>query len=206
MIYSLRGKLLEKNTDSVVIECGGVGYFAKASYNTLSQINDINNNDEDVFVYTYMNFFQDGAELFAFYDKQEMRVFKMLVSVSGVGPRAALSVLSVLTPQQFALAVASGDSKKITAAKGVGKKMADRIILELKDKLAKSGIKQADGYSTVSQEINMTNNSELDDAIAALEVLGYSYSEIAPFLSNVDINGKSSDIIKNVLKIIGSKK
>ena len=133
MIYSLKGELTEILADAIVIECGGVGYFCRTTNTTIS---DLAQTGKEVKVYTYMNVYQDGIDLFGYSDKQELGCFKMLITVSGVGPKAALSILSSLTPAEFATKVASGDIKGLTAAKGVGKKMAERIVLELKDKVS----------------------------------------------------------------------
>jgi Holliday junction DNA helicase RuvA len=201
MIYSLRGILIEKTTDSLVVECAGVGYLCRATDMTLSTIGKIG---DDVFVYTYMNIYQDGIDLFGFADFHELKCFKMLISVSGVGPKAALAILSQSSPQQFLSAVASGDSKFLTKAKGVGKKMADRIILELKDKISKSSDGLIEKISDSSSIV--ANNAEVEDAIAALVMLGYSEDEIEPYLQKVDCSLDTSEIIRQVLKLIGKNK
>lgn len=200
MIYSLRGKIIEKFSDAVVIDCMGVGYICKTTDNTLASIGSIGS---EASVYTYMNIYQDGIDLFGFNDKEELNCFRMLISVSGVGPKAALSVLSVNTPQQFAFKVASKDSKGLTSAKGVGKKMADRIILELRDKISETeDISVSADKSVSSSEIY---SSDISDAVSALIVLGYEQSEIMPYLKDIDTSKGTSYIIKQVLKMIGSK-
>lgn len=201
MIYSLRGKLIEKTSDYLVVECGGVGYLCKSSLNTIANSPEI---DNDIFLYTELNVYQDGVCLYGFFDKSEKSCFDMLCSVSGVGPKAALSILSSLDPAQFAIKVASGDSKALTVAKGVGKKMADRIILELREKVSKLGIDLKEGNIS---EIGTTEGmAAYDDAIAALTVLGYTEGEIRPYISKIDPSLDTSGIIKEVLKMIGKRK
>ena len=137
MIYSIRGKLMVKDTELAVVECGGVGYACRTTLSTLSQLQAVGN---DVMLYTYLHVREDNIELFGFASQQELNCFKMLISVSGVGPKAALSILSDVTPEKFALLVASEDSKTLTRTKGIGAKTAQRIVLELKDKIVKENI------------------------------------------------------------------
>ena len=123
-----------KDTELAVVECGGVGYACRTTLSTLSQLQAVGN---DVMLYTYLHVREDNIELFGFASQQELNCFKMLISVSGVGPKAALSILSDVTPEKFALLVASEDSKTLTRTKGIGAKTAQRIVLELKDKIVK---------------------------------------------------------------------
>ncbi|MGN0677827.1 MAG: Holliday junction branch migration protein RuvA, partial [Ruminococcus sp.] len=132
MIYSLKGKITAKENNLAVIECGGVGYACRTTLNTLSALEC---DGRDVLLYTFMNVHEGGIELFGFFTKQELNCFKMLLSVSGVGAKAGLSILSDFTPEQFAMLIASGDSKTLTKTKGIGAKTAQRIVLELKDKI-----------------------------------------------------------------------
>ena len=136
MIYSVNGTvdLIEPNL--AVIDCGGVGYACRTTANTLSQLKI----GEKAKLLTYLSVREDAVELFGFYDAAELNCFKMLISVSGVGPKAALSILSGMTPQAFALCVASGDGKTLTNAPGIGRKTAERIVLELKDKVSKQDV------------------------------------------------------------------
>lgn len=133
MIYSLSGKLVHTESDLAVIECAGVGYACKTTFSTLQQIAG----KSEVKLYTHLAVKEDAVELFGFATKEELKSFRMLISVSGVGPKAGLAILSACTPSQFALAVATGDSKAFTKIKGIGTKIAQRIVLELKDKVAK---------------------------------------------------------------------
>lgn len=133
MIYSVHGKLIAKEPAMAVVECGGVGYACRTTLHTLGQVGNLG---ETVLLYTVMSVREDAVELFGFSTQQELQCFQLLTSVSGVGPKAALSILSDLTPDQFLLTVASGDSKALTRAKGIGAKSAQRIVMELKDKIA----------------------------------------------------------------------
>ena len=141
MIYSVNGTvdLIEPNL--AVIDCGGVGYACRTTANTLSQLKI----GEKAKLLTYLSVREDAVELFGFYDAAELNCFKMLISVSGVGPKAALSILSGMTPQAFALCVASGDGKTLTNAPGIGRKTAERIVLELKDKVSKQDVAAGKG-------------------------------------------------------------
>ena len=134
MIYSVRGKLIHTENSAAVVECGGVGYLCQTTMNTLKTLKL----NSEVTLYTYLNVREDAVDLFGFATQSELATFKTLISVSGVGPKAGLSVLSELTAEQVAMAIATDDIKTITRAQGIGKKIAQRIILELKDKLAKS--------------------------------------------------------------------
>ena len=134
MIYSVRGKLIHTENSAAVVECGGVGYLCQTTMNTLKTLKL----NSEVTLYTYLNVREDAVDLFGFATQNELATFKTLISVSGVGPKAGLSVLSELTAEQVAMAIATDDIKTITRAQGIGKKIAQRIILELKDKLAKS--------------------------------------------------------------------
>lgn len=201
MIYSLRGKLMLKELGFAVIECGGVGYRCRTSYNTLSKLGEIGN---EAMVYTHLSIREDSAELFGFADVQELNCFRMLVSVSGVGPKAAVSILSDMSPEQFALTVASGDSKAITRTKGIGTKTAQRIVLELKDKISADsfGVPEMSGSSGSSAVSAVT--SSVGEALEALMVLGYSQSEAAPVLRKLDPALDTQELIKAALKALSS--
>lgn len=203
MIYSLKGELTEILADAIVIECGGVGYFCRTTNTTIS---DLAQTGKEVKVYTYMNVYQDGIDLFGFSDKQELGCFKMLITVSGVGPKAALSILSSLTPAEFATKVASGDVKGLTAAKGVGKKMAERIVLELKDKVSGAEITKGREISGNISGVAAGNNQQLSDAIEALAVLGFSDADIAQYIDKIDASKDTSSIVSQILKMIGNNR
>ena len=197
MISSLRGKLIEKHENSVVIECGGIGYNAFVTYNTRAGLPDKNS---EVFLYTYMHVKEGGVELFGFETSSEKEAFLQLTGISGVGPKVGLSILSGLTPDKLAIAVISGDEKALCVANGVGRKLAARIILELKDKFGAelSTITGGDFEPVIS----LKKGSSQSEAIAALVVLGYSQTEAVTAVSKQDENLTVEEIIKNSLKLL----
>ena len=132
MFYSITGQVVYTDATSVAVSCGGVAFNCSATANTLKNIGTIG---DTVTLYTYLNVREDALDMFGFYDKDELDCFKLLINVTGVGPKAALAILSQLTPNRLAVCVSSGDTKAITAAQGVGAKLAQRVVLELKDKL-----------------------------------------------------------------------
>jgi len=194
MIYSVNGtvELIEPNL--AVIDCGGVGYACRTTANTLSQLKI----GEKAKLLTYLSVREDAVELFGFYDAAELNCFKMLISVSGVGPKAALSILSGMTPQAFALCVASGDGKMLTNAPGIGRKTAERIVLELKDKVSKQDV--AAGVKGSAVPIVAAPSNTYAEAVSALMVLGYSNGEAASALSGLDPSAPSDELIRAGLK------
>ena len=200
MIYSVRGKLTHKEPFLAVVECAGVGYACRTTCSTSAQLGETG---KEVYLYTYLHVREDNVELFGFYSMQELNCFKMLISVSGVGPKAALTILSDIDAQRFALTVASGDSKVFTKTKGVGPKLAQRIVLELKDKIAKESITAADIKS--SGNIFVPEGDNCAEAVSALMVLGFSQEEVAAAVSKIDTSLDTGEIVKQALKIIGKK-
>lgn len=200
MIYSVRGKLIHKEMELAVVECGGVGYACRTTLSTLSSLSETGS---EVMLYTYLHVREDNVELFGFSTQQELNCFKMLISVSGVGPKAALSILSDVNPEKFALLVASEDSKTLTKTKGIGAKTAQRIVLELKDKIVKENINLAEAGS--SPVLAASESSSVSEAFSALLVLGYTQSEIAPVLSGLDPDLPSAELIRRALKVIAQK-
>ena len=202
MIYSLNGKVIHKEPNMVVIECGGVGYKCLTTVNTLRVVPAVG---EKTFLYTYMIVRDDAIELCGFATTNELNYFKLLVSISGVGTRLAAALLSELSPEQIALAVSLGDGKTLTKANGVGNKLAQRIILELKDKIKKIGIteKMPDSVDFSSVTSILPNN--FSQAIDALAVLGYTPDEVTPFMKGIDPNLPVENIIGETLKAIGKK-
>ncbi len=197
MFYYVSGIFAEMDANLAVIDCGGVGYACATTNYTLSQLKK----GERAKLYTYLNVKEDGVELFGFISQAELRTFRMLLGVNGVGPKAALSILSNTTPENFAMSVVMGDEKALTAAPGIGKKIAQRIILELKDKLgsmADSGI-TSPAVGTVVQAIGSNNKAK--EASEALSVLGYGTPEITTALKGIDMENLSlEDIIRQALK------
>lgn len=193
MIYSVSGKLIHTESELAVVECGGVGYGCKTTFNTLQKIAG----ESEVMLYTCLSVREDAAELYGFADREELKCFRLLISVSGVGPKAALSILSGMNTQQFALCVATADSKALTKVKGIGAKTAQRIILELKDKLAGETI-SVRGQSAQPAAVSAAG-SNIAEAVTALEVLGYTEGEALSVLSKLDPALPVEELIKKSL-------
>ena len=194
MFYHIEGTLAEVGQNLAVIDCGGVGYGLNVTLNPLSCIKP----GERTKLYVSEIVKEDAFDLYGFYTKSEKRCFEMLISVSGIGPKAALSILSANTPEGLALAIMNNNEKALTIAPGIGKKIAQRVILELKDKISKD-------TGSAELQIPVVNTpaegGAVNDAVTALTVLGYSGSEIAPVLKRIDVTGLSTEqIIKAVLK------
>ena len=183
----------------VVVDVGGVGYGVKTTLTTVSTLPPVG---EEVFLYTYLHVREDAMELYGFYDASELNCYKMLISVNGVGPKAALSILSDHTPEQFALCVASGDAKALTKSAGIGLKTAQRIVLELKDKVSKEQV--ADGVTGRRAAPAAVATGNAAEAISALVVLGYPQSEAAAVISSLDPSTSVEDMIKAGLKGLAS--
>jgi Holliday junction DNA helicase RuvA len=191
MITHLKGKLVEKNPTHVVIECAGIGYFVNISLNTFSKIAD----HESILIYTHLQIKEDAHSLFGFADKAEREIFRLLLSVSGIGSSTARTMLSSLTPIQIRDAIASGDVPTIQGIKGIGAKTAQRVILDLKDKVLK--IYDLDEVSPNS------NNTNKEEALSALEVLGFLRKHAEKAVDKVlskDTTLSAEDIIKLALK------
>lgn len=179
MIYSVRGNLILMDAGFAVVECGGVGYRVQTSITTQKQLKL----NTETMLYTYMNVREDAMELYGFASKGELSTFKMLIGITGVGPKVALAILSDLTSEQIAMCVSSGDSKTLTRANGVGPKLAQRIVLELKDKI--KGVVDTAGFD-VSKGSVIADTGNVPKAVAALAVLGYSAADVTPILSKLD--------------------
>jgi Holliday junction DNA helicase RuvA len=194
MFYYLRGTVTELEPYLAVIDCGGVGYACNTTGVTVSALRK----GEEATLYTYLHVREELFDLYGFATKNELYCFKLLLGVSGVGPRAALSVLSVCSPERLAMAIITGDEKALTSAQGIGKKIAQRIILELKDKLAKE---QAPGAPVSAPGAVGVPQSKSSEAAAALAVLGYSSSEVSEALRGIDIEAQPlEDTIRQALK------
>ena len=198
MLYSVRGKLIAIESNAAVVECGGVGYMCQTTMNTLKAVKL----NTEVTLYTYLNVREDAVDLFGFATKSELETFKNLISVSGVGPKAGLAVLSELSPEQVAMAIASDDLKTITRAQGIGKKIAQRIVLELKDKLAKAA-KEDISFAQAAQNSVNVSTGNVPKAIEALGVLGYSPSDVSPVLATLDSALPVEQLISLTLKQMG---
>ena len=203
MIYSVHGKLIAKEPSMAVVECGGVGYGCRTTFTTLGQLGAIG---ETVFLYTVFSVREDAAELFGFATQQELQCFQLLTSVSGVGPKAALTILSDLTPDRFLLTVASGDSKTLTRSKGIGAKSAQRIVMELKDKIAGESIGLLAGAEVQSAAAASSAGGNVGEAIEALVTLGYTQGEVAPIVARLDPSLSASELIRRTLQEFGKKR
>lgn len=198
MLYSVRGKLIQTTATCAVVECGGVGFLCQTTLNTLKTLKL----GSEVMLYTYLNVREDAMELFGFATKTELDTFKTLISVSGVGPKAGLALLSELSPEQVAMAIATDDVKTITRAQGIGKKIAQRIVLELKDKLAKAAASDS-GFAPVSAAAVSAAGGNVSKAIEALGVLGYTPAEVSPVLAQFDGNLPVEQLIAMTLRQMG---
>lgn len=204
MIYSVHGTLIAKGEALAVVECGGVGYGCQVTLRTLASLGNIG---ETVFLYTDLEVREDGVELYGFMDQAERQCFQLLLTVSGVGPKAALSILSEMSPDQFTLAISAADYKTFTKVKGIGTKTAQRIVLDLKDKLgrAMSSVSSDLDANFSSVSASMTEGN-LGEAIEALEALGYSREEVAPVLSQLDQTLSTSELVRKTLQEFGKNR
>ena len=191
MYYYIKGTLVQKSDNYIVVDANGVGYMIYTSLNSMQNTGEIG---KKITIYTYLHVREDVMDLFGFTSIEEKNMFMHLISVSGVGPKAALSILSVTTPAKFALAVITNDVKTITKASGVGPKMAQRVILELKDKM-KTDELEID-LEDESDDILSDNRSE---AISALVVLGYSSNDAQKAVKGIDGTLSVEEIIKKAL-------
>ena len=197
MFYYVKGPVAHVAPYLAVIDCGGVGYACHTTNNTLSYLKK----GETAKLFTHLNVREDVMELYGFATENELNCFRLLIGVSGVGPKAALSILSATTPEGLAMSIITGDEKSLTVAQGIGKKIAQRIILELKDKLAKGQTASIQGESYGGSGITVIPENKLSEASAALAVLGYSQGEINLALKGVDLDSLTLEqIIKEALK------
>ena len=197
MIYCLTGKIVKKSMSAVVLSCGGVGYYAQCPASVAGALPGVG---KEATLYTVMSVTENDVSLYGFATEEQQACFEMLTAVSGVGPKVGLAILSVMEPQRVALAISAGDHKVFKAANGVGPKLAQRIVLELKDKVAKGfvdGISLEDVAGAASGEPATQSASQ---AIAALVSLGYSQSEAALAISKIDATLPVEEIIKLALR------
>lgn len=196
MFYSVSGNVADYGTNFVAVDCNGVAFMCFTSSQTAVKCSIIG---EKVTLYTSLNVREDAIELYGFYDKNELDCFKMLIGVSGVGAKMALSLLSEYTPDKIILSIAAGDYKALTKASGIGTKLAQRITLELKDKI---GSLSADNAEEVSAVASISQNSNTGEAVAALVMLGYSQSEASVAVSGLDPSNSVEELIKQALKLL----
>ena len=202
MIYSVNGTLIHTEPGAAVVECGGVGFKCLTSMGTLRTLPAPG---AQVKLYTKLNVREDAMDLFGFATQAELNCFQLLTSVSGVGPRVALSILSELSPEKLALAVAAGDSKALTRANGVGAKLAQRIALELKDKVKQLGAPGAAPAGPVGESGPVSAAGNAANAVAALAVLGYTPSEAASVVAKFDSALPTEELIRLSLREMGSR-
>jgi Holliday junction DNA helicase RuvA len=188
MIHHLKGKLVEKNPTHVIIECGGVGYFVNISLNTFSKLPE----QENISVFTHLQVKEDSHTLFGFVEKSEREIFRLLLSVSGIGSSIARTMLSSMSPSQVRDAIANGDVATIQAVKGIGAKTAQRVILDLRDKVLK-----VYDIDELSLSINNTNK---DEALSALEVLGFARKQSERVVDKV-LSQDASLSVENIIKL-----
>lgn len=200
MFYSLTGKLMLLGRDKAVISCGGVGFNCTVSENTYRELMG---KDGEVTLFTHLNVREDALDLFGFYSREELELFKLLIGISGIGPKAGISILSALSPERFTVAVMSGDYKAISAAQGVGAKTAQRVVMELKDKLGRGDnlLKgEAESVGALSASANAS------DAVVALEALGFQRSDASLAVGKLDSSLDTQTLIKQALKILGKNR
>lgn len=200
MIYSVRGKLIYTDPTFAVVECGGVGFKCFVSLNTLRELTSIGT---EVNLYTHMSVREDAMDLYGFATLDELQAFKLLISVSGVGPKAAMAILSVLPPNRLSVAVSSGDVKSIQSAQGVGKKTAERVVLELKDKML--GIGSTEMASVVQGIQQASTNENAREAVEVLVSLGFNQSDCATVVGAMDSSMSVDDMIRQGLKKLSSQ-
>ena len=197
MFYHIIGELITVESNMAVIDCNGVGYCLTVSLNTQTRLK---NPGQKVKLFTHFCVREDGVELFGFYDLEERDAFKLLITVSGVGPKAAINIMSAMTPQTFAAAVLNGDTKLISKAQNVGAKTAARIVLELKDKIS-NAVSVDNEQNITSHVLTEDNSNKMKEAQNALMVLGYKQSEALAALRGIDIQKyELEDIIREALK------
>ena len=194
MYAYIKGKIVEKTNSYVVIENNGIGYRI---FMTITSINKI---EEDIKIYTYYQVREDNISLYGFLQKEELRMFELLLSISGVGAKSAVAMLSSITPSEFAMAIIQNDTSKLVKIQGVGAKTAARIVLELKDKLK---TEEVITESDIKVKEIIKNEEEVEEAVQALQILGYNKKDINKALENINMKElELQDIIKKALVIL----
>ena len=197
MIYCLTGKIVKKSMSAVVLSCGGVGYYAQCPASVAGALPGVG---KEATLYTVMSVTENDVSLYGFATEEQQACFEMLTAVSGVGPKVGLAILSVMEPQRVALAISAGDHKAFKAASGVGPKLAQRIVLELKDKVAKGFVDGISLEDVAGAAFGEPATQSASQAIAALVSLGYSQSEAALAISKIDATLPVEEIIKLALR------
>ena len=197
MIYCLTGKIVKKSMSAVVLSCGGVGYYAQCPASVAGALPGVG---KEATLYTVMSVTENDVSLYGFATEEQQACFEMLTAVSGVGPKVGLAILSVMEPQRVALAISAGDHKAFKAASGVGPKLAQRIVLELKDKVAKGFVDVISLEDVAGAASVEPATQSASQAIAALVSLGYSQSEAALAISKIDATLPVEEIIKLALR------
>jgi Holliday junction DNA helicase RuvA len=206
MFHYFKGELAYADASFAVIDCCGVGYKLSISLNTYNDISE--KVGSEVKLFSHLQVREDAFELYGFFTSEELECFKLLISVSGVGPKAAMSILSIFTPDRFALAVSSEDARALAKASGVGAKTAARIVLELKDKISKdavSGTPEGSLSAFESRVAPTQKNGKLSEAVDALTVLGYNRSEILDVMRTISPELELEEMITQALKKFASR-
>ena len=203
MIYCLTGKIVKKSMNAVVLSCGGVGYYAQCPASVAGALPGVG---KEATIYTVMSITENDVSLYGFATEQQQACFEMLTAVSGVGPKVGLAILSVMEPDRVALAISAGDHKAFKAASGVGPKLAQRIVLELKDKVAKGFVDGISLEDVAGASADTQASQGSSQAIAALVSLGYSQSEAALAISKTDAALPVEEIIKLALRSMAGRR
>lgn len=200
MIYNVKGTLTYTDPTFAVVECGGVGFKCFVSMTTLRELTSIGT---QVNLFTHMAVREDAMDLYGFATQEELQAFKLLITVSGVGPKAAISILSVLPPDRLSIAISSGDIKSIQTANGIGKKTAERVVLELKDKIL--GVASGSASSVVEGIQFASTNSNAQEAVEVLVSLGFTQSDAATVVGSMDKSLSVDDMIRQGLKKLSAQ-
>ena len=203
MIYCLTGKIVKKSMNAVVLSCGGVGYYAQCPASVAGALPGVG---KEATIYTVMSITENDVSLYGFATEQQQACFEMLTAVSGVGPKVGLAILSVMEPDRVALAISAGDHKAFKAASGVGPKLAQRIVLELKDKVAKGFVDGISLEDVAGASADTQASQGSSQAIAALVSLGYSQSEAALAVPKIDAALPVEEIIKLALRSMAGRR
>ena len=203
MIYCLTGKIVKKSMNAVVLSCGGVGYYAQCPASVAGALPGVG---KEATIYTVMSVTENDVSLYGFATEEQQACFEMLTAVSGVGPKVGLAILSVMEPDRVALAISAGDHKAFKAASGVGPKLAQRIVLELKDKVAKGFVDGISLEDVAGASADTQASQGSSQAIAALVSLGYSQSEAALAVSKIDAALPVEEIIKLALRSMAGRR